>query len=693
MSKNLRVEIIDNLAIITLDPPEARVNILSRQVLTELRDHLTALAANRELSGLIITSGKDHNFCAGADLAVIEGIRTAAEARALSRQGQELCNQLAALPFPSVAAIHGSCLGGGTELALACTYRLLSDDPQTFLALPETQLGLIPAFGGTQRLPRLVGISEALRLITTGSRVSPEQSRRTGLADGIVAKEHLAAAARRLIHAHPASGPRNRAHRFEQLPPWRKLLFLRALRAARRTQSDHYPAIPAAISSIVASFNMGPDAALDNEARLAGEMAITDTARHLQQVFRLRQRFSKTGRDGQQHCHRVGVVGAGMMGGHLITLLAQSGVQGRLLNRTLPGLKKALGEMSATLATAGYSATETARIAARITYDTGLRGLRGQEVVIEAVTENLGVKKSVLNDIAREVPVETLIVSSTSALSISEMARDVVHPGRVAGMHFCNPTGNGQLVEVIAGEQTSATTSQAVMNLAHQLGRIPIAVRDRPGFLLNRLLYPYLNEALLLLENGGRIDAIDQVMRNFGMALGPFALLDQLGWDIVAQVAETLTRGFGQRMQPSPLLARMLESGRLGEKNGKGFYRSGRGGHRRVDGEIYPTIKLSPPPRAGLPPAEICDRLLLMMLNEAARCLAEEVVADAATVDAALLFGVGFPTYTGGLLRYDDDRSAANVVKKLRELEISGGERYAPAELLQTLAESGRKFY
>jgi len=697
MTDFIRSEITGTIAILTLDQPDSRVNVLNRLVLTELRNHLTTLAANRELTGLIIISGKPDNFCAGADLSVIEGIRTAAEARALARQGQEIFNQLAALPCPSVAAIHGSCLGGGTELALACTYRIASSEPQTFLGLPETQLGIIPGFGGTQRLPRLVGISEALRLITSGSRVFASKGRRIGLLDEIVPKEHLLAAARRLISSHPQSGRVAHTELLTRLSPWRKLLFQRARQLARRKSGGHYPAIDAAISAVAAGYDLDPADGLETEANLLGEMAITDTARHLQQVYRLRERFTKKEPAEARRFSRVAVFGAGVMGGSIVTLLAEKGVQGRLLNRSLKGLKEALGllaeNLAASVAKGRLSAAEATRIRHGITYDTGLRGLRGQEAIIEAVAENMGVKKSVLADIAREVPADTLILTNTSSLSVSELGRAVVHPGRVAGLHFFNPADRMQLVEVICGADTTAATCGAVMALARQLGKIPVLVQDRPGFLVNRLLLPYLNEAVRLLEGGQRIGDIDRALTDFGMPVGPFALLDLVGLDIAAHVAEVLHRTFGERMEPSMLLTKMVENGRLGQKSNRGFYRYEQGRRTKVATELGAELNLPAPAKKPLPPPEIVDRLLLPLLNEGVRCLEEGLVAEAAVVDTAMLFGAGFPPYTGGILRYADDRSAINVVKKLRELEVTAGKRYAPAGLLVALADSGRKFY
>jgi 3-hydroxyacyl-CoA dehydrogenase/enoyl-CoA hydratase/3-hydroxybutyryl-CoA epimerase len=314
-------------------------------------------------------------------------------------------------------------------------------------------------------------------------------------------------------------------------------------------------------------------------------------------------------------------------------------------------------------------------------------------VVIEAVAEKMEVKQAVLADLARKVPAETLILSNTSSLSIGAMASAVVNPGRVAGLHFFNPVERMPLVEVVSGEETTAPTRAAATALALQLGKIPIPVKDRPGFLVNRLLLPYLNEAARLLEEGGDLELIDRSARDFGLPLGPFGLLDMVGLDIAAHVADTLHQAFGGRMTPSPLLARMVASGRLGRKSGRGFYLYDRGERARFEAEIYQALQLKTPRESQPNAGEVVDRLVLTMLNEAARCLAEEVVDEPSALDAALLFGAGFPPYTGGLLRYADDRGPAEVVARLEQLAMRGGERYLPAELLRNMAAEGRKFY
>lgn len=696
MSANIRVTVDDSIAVLTWDQADGPVNLLTRPLLAEFRDRLLELTGHHELRGVVIISGKRDNFCAGLDPAIWEGIKSAAEARALAQQGQELCQLLAALPLPTVAAIHGPCRGGGAELALACAYRLFSDAASTDLGLPEISLGLLPAFGATQRLPRLVGLKPALTMLLGGAPLPASQALALGLAEAMVPREHLLTAARRLLQHHPPTARPDRLRFLSRLPLWRQILRGRAGWAARCQDGHHYPAIPAAIRAVAAGFSPDPSVGPATAAQLLGELAMTDTARHLQQVYRLQERFGPAAA-APPFFSRVAVVGAGMLGSQLITLLAQGGGQVRLLNRSLTGLKAGMAaihrHLAAALQKGRLTPAEAERIRRHLSYDTGLRGLRGQEVVIECVSENLGIKKSVLADIARELPAETLILTSTSSLSVGELAQAVVHPGRLAGLHLVTATGQSQLVEVIAGPETSPATLKAVMALAGQLGKIPLAVRDSPGFLVNRLLLAYLNEAAHLLASGVRIEAIDQALVNFGMAIGPFACLDTLGLNLAAQSAESLHRAFGARLEPSPLLALMAGAGRLGKRNGQGFYQYRAGKRPRVAADLPTLLKLPLPARKAPPATEIVERLLLILLNEAARCLEEGVVGEAAALDTALLFGIGFPAYTGGLLRYADDRSGANVVKKLRELEATVGSRYAPAGLLQGLADSGRKFY
>ncbi|MBU0480301.1 MAG: enoyl-CoA hydratase/isomerase family protein [Proteobacteria bacterium] len=692
----------DGIGEVTFDLPDSKVNILSPSVVVELEELISGLAGDPGLKGVIFASGKKDNFIAGADISVIEKIGSEEEGVALASQGQKVFNDLAALPFPTVAVIDGSCLGGGTEFALACTYRVLSDNPKSFLGLPETQLGIIPGFGGTQRLPRLVGIVEAVRMITSGARIYGGKALRMGLVDEVAAVENLPAAAVKLISGHPE----RKQCRFcmgtfvaqlDRFPLWRWLVFRQARQEVTKKTGEHYPALFKAIDAIEQGLSAGMAKGLEVEATLLGRLAVTGTARNLQKVFRLHEKFSRVDTSSVKNFAKIGVVGAGVMGGGIVGLIAEHAMQPRLINRSTKGISVALEAISRVLAgklrKRIYTRDQVERLKGAVTWDTTMRGMHTLNAVIEAVVEEMAVKKKILADIAGVVGNSTLILSNTSSLSITEMAKDVQNPARVAGFHFFNPVDRMKLVEVIHGEQTSEETVAKGMALAKRLGKIPVRVKDSPGFLVNRLLLPYLNEAARMLEEGGRIDRIDRAMTAFGMPLGPFRLLDMVGLDIAAHVAEILNRAFGERMRPSPLLASMQVAGRLGNKNGRGFYDYGSKRNGDLADDIYSLLQLDQVPGKTFSDEEIVDRLIMPMINEAVLCLEESVVSDAGTVDAAMIFGAGFPPYTGGLIRYADTVGAGEVVRRLGELVGKGGERFAPAPLLRKMAELGAGFY
>jgi len=435
---------------------------------------------------------------------------------------------------------------------------------------------------------------------------------------------------------------------------------------------------------------------LSNEAKTLGRLAVTPTARNLQRVFRLHEHFSKK-EPSTGKFSNIGVVGAGVMGGGIIALIAEHGMEARLINRSTKGLKTALGFMSDHLTKRTrkhiYTKVQAESVGNRVTYDTVMRGMHELDAVIEAVVEKMEVKKEILGRIADNVSEDTLILSNTSSLSISEMAEEVPVPERVAGLHFFNPVDRMKLVEVIHGKDTSPETITRVMALARRLGKIPVPVKDKPGFLVNRLLLPYLNEAARILEEGADITQIDRALEKFGMPLGPFRLLDMVGLDIASHVADILHQGFGERMTPSPLLATMQEAGRLGRKSGSGFYLYDKSGKQKLDPQIMSLLKLDREDRRTFEDRKIVDRLIMPMINEAVYCLEEDVISDAQTVDTAMIFGAGFPPYTGGLIRYSDSVGARHIVAALDEFTKIHGTRFTPAVLLRKMAELDASFY
>jgi 3-hydroxyacyl-CoA dehydrogenase/enoyl-CoA hydratase/3-hydroxybutyryl-CoA epimerase len=700
MTDIFQLSIENRVAVVTFDLPDSKVNILNKAVMETFDRLLDTLAAGKdELRGAVIISGKEGNFIAGADLAMIEAIADREEASRFARQGQKIFGKLASLHLPVVAAVHGACLGGGLELALACHYRVVTDDSRTFLALPETQLGIIPGFGGTQRLPRLVGLVEALTMITTGSRVFSAKAVRIGLADARVVREHLLDAAFCLLDR---GIPGRRKKPFTRMlletnPLGRKIIFSRTRAAVVRKSGNHYPALFAAIRAVETGCKRGMQEGLAAEARMLGEMAVTDVSKRLLSVFRLREQFSRIPAEPAEEVGMVGVIGAGVMGGAIMTLTAEKGMKVRLIDLAFPEIGRALQALHRHVAKKRrkgiYSSTRAQWIPARVTCDTEVRGLGGADLIIEAVVEKMAVKKEVFTKLAAAVGPNTLLTSNTSSLSITEMARGITNPNRFAGLHFFNPVDKMPLVEIIRGNETSSETVSRLRHFACRLGKIPIEVRDRPGFLVNRLLLSALNEAVRILEEGTPLAVIDHALLDFGLPMGAFILLDVVGLDIAAHVADILQQGLGERLVPSPLLTAMCRAERFGRKNGRGFYRYDAAGRRHEDREVARVLAPHLRGKSTAADQTIVERVLLALINEAAYCLEEEVVTTAAAVDAAMIFGAGFPPYTGGPLRYADILGMVSVVEKLSKLAETSGERFRPAGLLLELLDSGKGFY
>ena len=704
MSGAFKMDLLDGTAVLTFDLDGSKVNILTMDVIDELEGTIGDLeSTSGQLKGVIIISGKEKNFIAGADLTEIEGITDPEEGAELARRGQAVMGRLEKLPFP---AINGSCLGGGLELALACRYRVVTDYTGTFLGLPETQLGIIPGFGGTQRLPRTVGIPEALKMITTGSRVYARRAVKIGLAHEMVVREHLLNAARRLVEEGPdramdrrRRGARSRGMQklMESTGIGRKIIFDRAKKAVQDRTGGHYPAPMAAVRAVEEGLTHGLSRGYSMEARLLGEMAATDVCKNLIRVFYLRESFARGDATPARDIGKVTVIGAGVMGTGIATLAVERDMRVRILDLAPEALGKALKsfhrDVEEKRKRSIYTGVTADWIRSRLTADTSLRGMGGSDVVIEAVAERMDVKRSVFATVADAVHRDAIIASNTSSLSITEMAADVPCPDRVAGLHFFNPVDRMPLVEVIRGENTSDGTVEKTAAFARRLGKVPIVVKDRPGFLVNRLLLPYMNEAATLLEEGAGVESLDRAMLRFGMPMGVFILLDQVGIDIAAHAARSLHEGFGDRMTPSPVLDLMLKAQRLGRKTGKGFYAYSAKGERSVDSSLAKV--LSPAIRGRIEPEEqdIVERLIYPMINEASRCLEEKVVQTPEAVDAAMILGAGFPPFTAGLLAHADAVGAPKVIEVLEGLTARVDARFEPSDLLRDLAAEGRRFY
>jgi 3-hydroxyacyl-CoA dehydrogenase/enoyl-CoA hydratase/3-hydroxybutyryl-CoA epimerase len=709
----IAVELVDGVATLVLDVPGESVNTLSTEVGAALERTLDALEHDGAVKALVIASGKADGFVAGAKLEMIQAVRSAAEATALSRAAQAGFDRLERFGKPVVAAIHGACLGGGLELAMACHYRVAADLPRTALGLPEVMVGLLPGGGGTQRLPRLVGLPAALDLILTGRSLKARKALALGLVDEVAPAPLLREVAReralglalgprpwRRPHRAPA-GPLGRARRalLEGNPLGRAAIFWKARQALLHKTHGHYPAPLAALEVVRHGQARGFQQGLLLEAQRFGELAVTDESRRLVEIFFAQTALKKDSGVADPAVQarpvaRVGVLGGGLMGSGIAAVSLKAGLTVRLREKDAAACARAQAAVAGWL----YGEVRRRRLdrlerlatARLFTTTTGWEGLEGVEVCLEAVFEDLALKQEVLRAFEAINP-RGIFATNTSSIPIGEIAAAARRPEAVVGMHYFSPVQKMPLLEVIASERTAPEVVATAVALGKRQGKTVILAADRPGFWVNRILGPYVNEAAWLLAEGAAVEAIDAAMVGWGFPVGPVALLDEVGIDVGAKVAAILHAGFGDRMKPPDALAGLVKAGRLGRKAGKGFYAYD-GRAKRVDEAVY---DLLPGGRTRhSPPAEaIAGRLSLALLNEAARALSEGVVRGPRDGDVGAVFGIGFPPFRGGPFRALDAMGAAAAVDALRRLRDLHGERFAPAPALEEAARSGRRFY
>ncbi|MEW6741615.1 MAG: 3-hydroxyacyl-CoA dehydrogenase NAD-binding domain-containing protein [Planctomycetota bacterium] len=683
-----------DVAILEFDDPAREVNLLDRETMKELQIRLESLAQRQSLQGLVVSSGKK-DFIAGADVDAFAGVRDAGEGERLSQWGQHVYAILESLSCPTVAAIRGSCLGGGLELALACKLRVASDEPRTKLALPEVQLGIIPGFGGTQRLPRLVGLPAALDLMLTGKSVPAQRAFKMGLVDDVAPSAELMTAARRALGKATEVVAR-RAKRVPRLArfalafgPLGQLFIRMARKQTLAATGGHYPAPLRVLDVVAAGLRDGKDRGYAAESQGLGELLVSAESRSLVRVFQLMQRQKKrVGEriEGIGEVRHAGVVGAGVMGSGIAALLATQGVQVRLRDIDWEPLRRALadfaGEVRRKRQQRRLQSHEAMAILDRIRPTVELTGFKRAEVVIEAATENLDLKRRLMAELEKVSGADSLLATNTSSLSLSAVASALARPERLVGLHFFNPVARMPLVEVIQGPETAARVVDRALALALQLGKVPIIVASGPGFLVNRMLAPYLNEAATLVVEGTDPREVDRALKTFGWPMGPFRLLDEVGLDVAHAVSRVMVEGLGERMLGPPLVQRLLESGAAGKKVGRGFYtyRSRRGRLSEELERVLTPLRVRPPQPAA--PEEIIDRTVLAMVNEAARCLDDGIVEDEESVDLASVLGLGFPAFCGGVLSYARTRGLPEVVTVLNRWAASRGERFRPADWL-----------
>ena len=695
----------DGIAVLTLDVPGEPVNVLGRAVLEEFQALLARIEADPEARAVVLVSGKAENFVAGADIQEFKQIDSAEAGEALARAGQDMINRLERFPKPIVVAIHGACVGLGCELSLACAWRIATDSPKTVIGLPEVQIGILPGAGGCQRLPRTIGVSAALDIILAGKTERAAKAFKLGLVDELVPPSILRgtalAAADRIARHGPPERRKPGKLLLDRNPLGRLIVYRQARKQVLKKTGGHYPAPLAALEAVRTGMERGMPAGLKREARLFGELAVGEVSRNLVRIFFATNALKKD--DGVAgasarplQVRRLGIVGSGFMGSGIAgTAVSQAGVEARLkdaeLARVGKGLKAALDVLRGQLTRRRITRTEFDRKAALLTGAADWRGFEGADLVIEAVFEDLAVKRKVMAEAEAVLRPDAVLASNTSTIPIASIAEGTRHPERVLGMHFFSPVERMPLLEVIPAAGTGPDAIATAVQFGRRMGKTAIVVADRPGFWVNRILSPYLNEAGLLLLEGTPVDVIDTSMTRFGFPVGPIALLDEVGLDVAVKASGVMHAAFGERMQPAPGVAKMVEAGRLGRKSGKGFYLYHAGHKTDPDPAAYKILGVAPLATADR--AVVERRLVYILLNEAALALAEGVVHSPRDGDLGAIFGIGYPPFRGGPLRYIDTLGAAAVVRVLEDLAASHGPRFTPAPALVEMARDGARYY
>jgi 3-hydroxyacyl-CoA dehydrogenase/enoyl-CoA hydratase/3-hydroxybutyryl-CoA epimerase len=639
---------------------------------------------------VIVTSAKKSIFVAGADLQTLLRQAQTGELRAFIAEGQRVFNRLAALKVPTVAAIHGACAGGGYEVTLACDYRVASSDPATRIGLPETTLGLLPAWGGATRLPRMIGLGAAAEVILKGKLHSADEALKIGLVDAVVAPDQLAAAAR----AKLAQGKRQiePAPKVDVQVPFPK---------------SENPALRRALDVMNGGYDLSIDESLQLELEGIVELGETESTQNLIRNFFLADKFRKgTSKTKHDKIAHAAVIGAGVMGSGIAQWLSSRGVSVILRDVSAEQLDRGVANIDKTYADAVKRGLMTEAKAkegrARIVASTNQDGLRDVQVVVEAASEKLAIKKQIFAGLAQQTASSAILATNTSALPISELAASTTGPERVIGLHFFNPVSRMKLVEVVVGKQTSADTVERALAFTRQIAKLPVVVQDSPGFLVNRVLFPYLLDAAEMFELGADAKQIDDALVAWGMPMGPLRLIDEIGVDITVDIADTLEKAYGRRNHAAAVLHWLRDGKMLGRKTGSGFYKyegktqtpneslAGWRGALHGDVEGAETKPLLPQGAD-----EITNRLVFLMVNEAARCLEEKVVATPEDADFGMMMGTGFPAHRGGPLRYADYFGPQKLVGEMDALQRLAGEgdKFVPANLLRQHAQNGTKFY
>lgn len=692
----------DNVGVITFNVADEKINTLKAEFAGQIRGVLADARRYPQLAGLVMISGKPDSFIAGADITMIASCSSAQQAEELARQGQEVMAEIASFPVPVVAAIHGACLGGGLELALACHQRVCTLDDKTRLGLPEVQLGLLPGSGGTQRLPRLIGAPAALDMILTGKTLRARRALKVGLVDDAVPPSILLETAVKMtLQNHKPNRILSLRDRLLHTAAGRSLMFRVAAKKAQDKTRGNFPATQKILQVVKTGLQHGSDAGYALEAQAFGQLAMTPESAALRSIFFASTAMKKAAvaDTAAREINAVGVLGGGLMGGGIAYVTAiRGGVPVRIKDIRWQGINSALKYswdlLSRDVQRHRLTPVQRQRRMALLSGSIDFQGFQQRDVIIEAVFEDLALKQKMVAEVEAHAGPHTVFASNTSSLSISDIAANARRPENIIGLHFFSPVDKMPLVEVIPHAFTSAETIATTVALAKKQGKMPLLVADKAGFYINRILAPYINEAMRCLLDGEPIDAIDQALTNFGFPVGPIQLLDEVGIDVATHIMPVLTTAWGDRFKAPEAFSAVLNDDRKGRKNGRGFYLyNGKKFARKkaVDNSIYTLLNITP--QSHLSNDNIALRCVMMMLNEAARVLDDNVIRCARDGDIGAIFGIGFPPFLGGPFRYMDRLGIRQVVNTLERLMQSRGERFTPCDRLCQMADSRETFY
>jgi 3-hydroxyacyl-CoA dehydrogenase/enoyl-CoA hydratase/3-hydroxybutyryl-CoA epimerase len=702
-----------DIALVEFDMVGEKVNKFSTPMMVRLREVIGELRKSK-YKVAIFKSNKPKIFIAGADIDEIKSMTTKEQFEKAVATGQEIFNELEDLSIPTIAAVNGACAGGGCEFIMACDYRIATDDSSTKIGLPETKLGIIPGFGGCVRMPRIIGLANAFDIILAGKLVPAQKAYKMGLVDQVVYPTILLEQSLKMAQELIQNGAKKRRKTFKPQGPvpkvlesfvGRPIIYSQARKGVLSMTHGHYPAPLKAIEVISKTYgSSNREKSLQVEREAFVEAASTDVSKNLLHVYDLTEMVKKqTGVTGVQvkakEVKAVGILGAGTMGGGIAYIAADKGIEARMKDINFDaigkGLKHARDLWAKQMKKKRLNKYEFQQKMDKITGTVDYSGFQNLDVVVEAIVEDMEIKKKVIGETAKHMRPDAIIATNTSSLSVTEMSAGHPNPQYFAGMHFFNPVDKMPLVEVIRGEKTSDETIATIFELSKKLGKMPVVVKDGPGFLVNRLLLPYMAEAAFLLQEGMNIETVDKAyVKDFGMPMGPFALMDEVGLDVCIKVLKIFKKAFGSRVEMAPCMEKLEKSGRLGKKNSKGFYKYDEKGKRtEVDPGIYGDLGLSSPSNP-LSTKECIERGVFAMINECSLALLEDHIVNTPNeVDLAMIMGTGFPPFRGGLLKYADSIGSQYVVDQLEVYSAKGATRLKPSNPLRNMAKTQRKFY